>query len=137
MVVDSKKSKDFFISRAKVVWSEIVYDTLFARQAIYDKKLKLAAYELLFRQDNMTVDKALINAIIDLKKQGYKLALDDFVINENNQSLVKFADIIKIDVLNLNEAEIEDLIHPIQKSNDFKGIMLAEKIEKYRQFEIV
>lgn len=181
----------------------MVTDTLFARQAIYDKEMKLTAYELLFRSNNqnescvdnndpavakmatssvitnifanvgtrrvvgkknifinfsresliegipkllprkrvvleilegMAVDEELIQTIINLKQNGYKIALDDFVYDSNTRQLIELADIIKIDVLGIGE---QDLRCQLADINQFTGQLLAEKIEDYQQFEMV
>ncbi len=81
--------------------------------------------------ETVVVDQALIDSLISLREQGYIIALDDFVYNEQTAPLVKLADIIKIDVLNQNKQQIAQQLVPLKQ---FKGKLLAEKIEDLEQF---
>ncbi|MEO8662657.1 MAG: HDOD domain-containing protein [Bryobacteraceae bacterium] len=76
--------------------------------------------------ETVTPDDEVIAACRRLKRQGYQLALDDFVTREDYGPLIDLADYIKIDFLNTS---LDDCRH---LSNEFgkRGIhMLAEKIE--------
>lgn len=168
---------------------------LFARQAIFNKDLKVEAYELLFRGDTLNSsaefdgDKAsshvllyafgerrieditgkkdafinftrnllvcppplpasqlvievledihpddiVLRSLSELKKQGYRIALDDFLLTEHSKLLLPFADIIKIDVLQLSEQEIREHMLALKKPN-LKFV--AEKIETHEIFKL-
>ncbi len=168
---------------------------LFARQAIFNKDLKVEAYELLFRGDTLNSsaefdgDKAsshvllyafgerrieditgkkdafinftrnllvcppplpasqlvievledihpddiVLRSLSELKKQGYRIALDDFLLTEHSKLLLPFADIIKIDVLQLGEQEIREYMLALKKPN-LKFV--AEKIETHEIFKL-
>ncbi|SDZ77211.1 EAL and modified HD-GYP domain-containing signal transduction protein [Desulfuromusa kysingii] len=74
----------------------------------------------------------IIQACQRLKKQGYILALDDFVYHENFEPLLELADIIKVDFLLSDVAEQERLAKVMIP----RGIkMLAEKVETYEVYE--
>jgi len=70
----------------------------------------------------------------ELKQLGYKIALDDFVLNESNvhaRSLVKLADFIKVDFLTTSKeerAQIEMLAGLLNIR------LLAEKVETREEF---
>lgn len=81
--------------------------------------------------ETVTIDKPLIFNLTELKKQGYQVALDDFVFKNELIPLVEMADIIKIDVLNLDEKQISEQLLPLKS---FRGKLLAEKIEDKHQF---
>ncbi len=66
-----------------------------------------------------------------LKKQGYTIALDDFVFDEKYINLVKFADIIKVDFSITKGFERKAIIEKIN-SNNIK--FLAEKVETIDEF---
>jgi c-di-GMP-related signal transduction protein len=83
--------------------------------------------------ETIAVDDQLLTNLVDLKKHGYKIALDDFVFEEKNAPLVEIADFIKIDVLNCNKEQIINKLTPIK---GFKGKLLAEKIEDKDQFSL-
>ncbi len=83
--------------------------------------------------EDLEVTDELIEAITDLKKDGYKIALDDFHYDESLLPLIELADIIKVDILNLNNAEIE---YQFNKLRGFDKILLAEKVETYEELEL-
>lgn len=80
--------------------------------------------------ENTRIDESLLENMRSLSRQGYKFALDDFVFQEELIPLVDFADIIKIEVIGLNQQEIKKQIAPLA---GFKGKLLAEKIENRNQ----
>lgn len=79
--------------------------------------------------ESVTVSPQLIQALEHLREQGYRLALDDFVLTPATQPLLELADIIKVDVLApLDETAIELYQqHGIQ--------LLAEKVEDLETFK--
>lgn len=81
--------------------------------------------------ETVTIDELLISTIIELKKEGYKIALDDFVYSEQLAPLIEIADIIKLDVLNQNKAAIAAQLDQLK---GIKGKFLAEKIDNKEQF---
>lgn len=167
---------------------------LFARQPIFDIRLNVAAYELLFRGgitneasfidgnqasshvlvyafgqhriedilghvpayinftrellvhppclpphklvievlEDVKPDKHILESLKQLKKQGYQIALDDFVINENTKPLIKYATTIKIDVMELSKENINKYLEYLKP---LKLTLLAEKIETQEMFE--
>ncbi len=169
-------------------------DVLFAKQPIFDRQLKVAAYELLFRSgwadraqfqdgdqatshvllqafggrsieevigqvpayvnfteqllrlpppisphqmvveilEDVQPSEQVLKDIKTLKSRGYKIALDDFFLSHAAVQLIEFADIIKIDVLELKHHELQayvDFLKPFQLQ------LLAEKIETYQMLE--
>jgi len=73
----------------------------------------------------------VIKACKNLKKQGYIIALDDFVFSNEYQSLVEIADIIKIE---FNAVEIYKQKQLLDEYNN-KRMFLAEKLETREEFE--
>lgn len=61
----------------------------------------------------------------NLRKQGYQIALDDFIITPQTEQLLSVADIVKVDFLATPESRIADMIERAPKNVEF----LAEKIE--------
>lgn len=166
------------------------YQVLMARQPIFDRDLKVIAYELLYRNDdrdeanfldddqatsavllnaytsvcekghmkrvpaflNMSydlliqeglpeslnkqivieiiettkVDDALIHAIKNLRKQGFKIALDDFVYHDRYIPLLKLVQIVKVDVLSLSSEQVAEHVEIL---TPYGVTLLAEKIE--------
>ncbi|GHU60357.1 hypothetical protein FACS1894171_1480 [Clostridia bacterium] len=68
-----------------------------------------------------------------LKRNGYTLALDDFVLSEEYMPLVEIADIIKIDFLLSSLEEIKEIIARVDTK---KTRLLAEKIETQEMFDL-
>ncbi len=82
--------------------------------------------------EDVEPDAELIAACQKLKKQGYLLALDDFVYHKNYEPLLEMADIIKVDFLLSDVAEQERLARTMIP----RGIkMLAEKVETHEVYE--
>lgn len=172
-------------------------DIFIARQPIYDRKLNVYAYELLYRagiesnhanitdgddatsqvlvnalieiglpeltgtalafinltqqhilnglpstlaQENVVLevledvvpDEALIIALQKLHNEGYTIALDDFVCHESKRPMVELADIIKIDIMDVQGARLAEQVKMLQPM----GLkLLAEKVETPEEFE--
>ncbi len=81
--------------------------------------------------EGLKVDAELIEGIKKLKEKGYVVALDDFVLQEENQVLLDYADIVKIDVLNFSESELEEIVQKLAK---YPIKILAEKVENHKMF---
>lgn len=82
--------------------------------------------------ETVTPDDEVIAACRNLKKQGYTIALDDFISAEGMEPLIQVADIIKVDIRQVAPEKWASLasVH----SN--RGIrMLAEKVETREEFE--
>lgn len=167
---------------------------LLARQPIFDRKLNVVAYELLFRAstdnradfidgdhatsqvllnaftelnitdvvgnnkafinftrnliltpqpfeknhfvvevlEGLKVDAELIEGIKQLKDKGYTVALDDFVLQEENLKLLDYADIVKLDVLHHSSAELEQAVATL---SNYPVKLLAEKVENHKMFD--
>ncbi|SCX17360.1 diguanylate phosphodiesterase [Nitrosomonas eutropha] len=68
----------------------------------------------------------VVQRCAELKRMGYHLALDDVTcIDDRTEALLPFANVIKVDVLALTDAEISQLI---QKLKAWPVILLAEKV---------
>lgn len=172
-------------------------DIFIGRQPIFDRKLKVIAYELLYRHAD--VDRAIIsdfdaassevvvNSLIDvgldrlvghakafcnftrgflikgagvsfapgqlvvevletvrpepeifaaleqLARGGHQIALDDFVLTDETQQLVQYADIVKVDVLAQSRSQVASQVHRLRKIKDLK--LLAEKVETHEDFQ--
>ena len=88
--------------------------------------------------EDVAITMELIERVAELKQQGFKIALDDFVLDKNvaiYDELFKYIDYIKVDFLMtplLERMEIENKV-----KNQFPHIkLLAEKVETRNQFEV-
>ena len=70
--------------------------------------------------------------IIQLKQEGYFIAIDDFTDSLQQEKLLDLADIIKIDILGKSFKEIEDLYQCVANK---KTLKVAEKVEDQATFE--
>jgi len=98
---------------------------------------------MLFSKDILVVEiledveptEELLYACRKLKKNGYIIALDDFVFKPEYEELMKLADIIKVDFVQVKaEEELQDLVRHIRRVGE--KILLAEKVETFEEFEM-
>ncbi|QQZ11126.1 EAL and HDOD domain-containing protein [Heyndrickxia vini] len=86
--------------------------------------------------ENILPSPELLNICLELRNQGYRIALDDYIFHERNiysLQLLKVVDIVKVDFLNTDEVERKK-IETIVKQFNIK--LLAEKVENREQFEL-
>jgi len=83
--------------------------------------------------EDIEVDDEIINAVENLSKQGYTIALDDFVYHKKLEPLIKLAQIIKIDIMALSREELVEHVYLLRKY-DVK--LLAEKVETQEEYEV-
>jgi len=76
--------------------------------------------------ETVSVDAALIARLRVLRSRGFKIALDDFVFSAERAPLIQQADIVKLDVLALDDASLEQHVS-LLKARGVK--LLAEKVE--------
>ncbi|MGM0370342.1 MAG: EAL and HDOD domain-containing protein [Bacillota bacterium] len=82
--------------------------------------------------ENIEATSEVINACKHLKKEGYLIALDDFVFEPQYIPLIEIADIIKVDFMISNFKERKRLVEIAKR----RGIeLLAEKIETRDEFK--
>ena len=76
--------------------------------------------------ENVQPTESVLTACRQLKRDGYLLALDDFVLKDELRPLLSLADIIKIDWLH---TPMEDIPALVSSLKEFSLLLLAEKIE--------
>lgn len=82
--------------------------------------------------EDVEVDDKVVLGVQNLVDQGYNIALDDFIYHDTVQPLVKLANIIKIDLMALDRAKLDQYVKRL-KSQDVK--LLAEKVETKEEFD--
>jgi len=82
--------------------------------------------------EDVPVDAELIEAVRRLSALGYTIALDDFIYHDRLQPLVEIADIIKVDVLALDRAAVQEHVAILSQH---KVKLLAEKVETQDEFK--
>ena len=89
----------------------------------------LAVLELL---ETVEPSADLIAACVNLKAQGFRLALDDFVWEPKFAPLVELADYVKVDFLATTLDERQELLRKLKGK---KIVLVAEKIETQADYE--
>jgi len=115
----TQKKKAFINFTKKLLVKEV--------PTIFDKKIIIV--EVL---EDIEINEEMIKVCKNLKKNGYIIALDDFIFDISYKPLLKVADIIKVDFLHstkVQRAEIEKL------AREHCITLLAEKIETRKQFK--
>lgn len=176
---------------------QMLVDTFFARQPIFDRKRRLWGYELLYRSgpvrsagafdpvaatahvmasafsdtdavdlaggvplfvnlprqlivsrgvlayppdqlaievlEDVRPDAEVIEALAELKALGYRIALDDYVVDDPRKPLLPFVDIVKVDLAAVPQDELAGTVAALRPS----GVaLLAEKVEGPDMYEI-
>jgi len=82
--------------------------------------------------ENVEPDDEILEACRELRKQGYQLALDDFVFRAGSERLLQVADLVKIEIQSIPRPEQKVLV----RSYRARGLQtLAEKVETHEEFE--
>jgi c-di-GMP-related signal transduction protein len=83
--------------------------------------------------ESVTGSKEVLEKCRELKAAGYTLALDDFVYSEDSEPFLDLADIVKIDLLVTDASKLRETVNRLQNS---KVRLLAEKVETYEAFQM-
>jgi len=73
----------------------------------------------------------LFHLVVELKKKGYRIALDDFIPSIEWSRFYQYIDIIKFDILNY---PLSNAAKDLQFLSCYNIKFLAEKVENYEQF---
>jgi c-di-GMP phosphodiesterase len=76
--------------------------------------------------ESVEVDQALLDRIAKLRQQRFMIALDDYTLSEARDPLLDLADIVKLDVRALDDAQLQSHAQAVKSRN---LILLAEKVE--------
>lgn len=82
---------------------------------------------------DITVDEPLLKVLRDLRQQGLRFVIDDYMDNDANRFLLEIADYVKIDILTTPEDEIRHLV-PLLRQHKLE--LMAERIETHEQMEL-
>ncbi len=83
--------------------------------------------------ENIEPIPEVLEALNSLSKQGYTIALDDFVYNDRVKPFLEIADIVKIDVLGKSKEQLQQELALLPNSG-FR--LLAEKVETREMYEL-
>ncbi|MFA5576559.1 MAG: EAL domain-containing protein [Tissierellaceae bacterium] len=106
----------------------------FTENLIHDEVATLFPNNLLVVEllEDIEPTTEIVEKCRELKKMGYRIALDDFLNLQGYEPLVELADIIKIDFMAMKGWEIKDILQSFSKYNIE---YLAEKVETREEFE--
>lgn len=82
--------------------------------------------------EDVVIDDDLVVSLTELAKAGYTIALDDFIHNEKSHLILPLASIVKIDVLQLSDVELEQ---HVQLLRQYDLTLLAEKVETHEMYQ--
>ncbi|WP_299176555.1 EAL and HDOD domain-containing protein [uncultured Neptuniibacter sp.] len=82
--------------------------------------------------EDIEPDEEVVSAVEKLHKQGYRIALDDFVYDSKFSGLLDLCQIVKVDVLEHTSEELKEQVAALRKH---KVTLLAEKIENHQKLE--
>ncbi|MCP1726409.1 EAL and modified HD-GYP domain-containing signal transduction protein [Natronospira proteinivora] len=83
--------------------------------------------------ETVTVDEKLLDSVERLAEQGFRIALDDFVMNEGTKQLLPHAHMVKLDVLDKSE---EDLRKQLSQIRQYPVQLVAERVETQEAFNM-
>jgi EAL and modified HD-GYP domain-containing signal transduction protein len=86
---------------------------------------KVVGLEIL---EDELLDERFVHALIELKRLGYRLALDDFQYSVSAERLLGLVDVVKLDVLALGR---EGLAREVERLKPYAMTLLAEKVESH------
>ena len=81
--------------------------------------------------EDVEVDDRIIRRLESLHKEGYRIALDDFVHSVKDFKMVPVADIIKFDLIATPLSTIQD---EVMEALRRKKVLMAEKVETEKEF---
>lgn len=109
---------------AKAAWVNVSREFVLGGLAA---TLPPAAVGLEILEDEL-LDERFVHALIDLKRQGYRLALDDFEYTVSAERLLTLVDVVKLDVLALGR---DGMAREVARLKPYGVTILAEKVETH------
>jgi c-di-GMP phosphodiesterase len=84
--------------------------------------------------EDQVVDEELIEVLEELVEHRFTIALDDFCLTPETERLLKYARIVKVDVLEHTGQALEDLVARLSTHRP-SLTLIAEKVESNEEFE--
>ena len=81
--------------------------------------------------EDVVGDRAVMDALADLRRRGFTIALDDFRPDRARMPLVEYADIVKIDVQDLGGG----MVGLVRELHQGGVLVLAEKVESHQEWD--
>ena len=83
--------------------------------------------------EDQQVDGPLLDALQELRRAGFRIALDDFTLDGDTEPLLDVADIVKLDVRALPPATLAEHVRRLRHRD---LILLAEKVEDRAEYRV-
>ncbi len=107
----------------------------------FTRKLILEKIPLIFPNDHIIIEvleniepePEIIEALEEFRKNGFRVALDDFVYEEKFRPMMALCNMIKFDLMATPLDTLGPLVEELKANT--KIILLAEKVETYEEFE--
>jgi EAL and modified HD-GYP domain-containing signal transduction protein len=77
------------------------------------------------------LDERLVHALIELKRQGYRIALDDFQYSVSAERLLSLVDVVKLDLVAMGR---ERMAREVARLKPYGVTLLAEKVESHDDY---
>jgi len=105
------------------------------REALVDRLVTSLPVDLTVLEvlETVNVDDAVLEACIDLKSMGYRIALDDYLPDHGADRLIHLADYIKLDFRSCSPAELGIIRETLQ---GLPVQLIAEKVETEEEFKL-
>jgi EAL and modified HD-GYP domain-containing signal transduction protein len=131
---DIKAMDELFLMGLKQMTNGLPAFLNCTRDFLLNDYLELLPRDLIVGEilEDVKPDADLLAACLRIKKQGYRLALDDYEDRPELAPLIEIADFVKIDFLNTNLPEQTRLG---EKFSKLKIPLIAEKVETHEQFQ--
>jgi len=82
-------------------------------------------------QETIAPDEEVVAACQRLRRSGYRIALDNFGLEDPRERLVEFAECLKVDIRRFDPGQIFEIIRKYRKDNRH---IVAQKVETRLQF---
>ncbi len=116
----------------KLVRDKLAAINLTEQFLLNDNRLPFSPRQVILEiLEDVPVTPALISAVQRLVEKGYIIALDDYLYNSAHAPLLNLAEIVKIDLLALDEQQLKEHVRELKKYN---VKLIAEKIETPQEY---
>ena len=83
--------------------------------------------------EDVPPDGEVIEGLRELRRRGFRIALDDYVLDADRAPFLELTDIVKVEVLGMSDEEIHESVRVLSPHN---VKLLAEKIETRDQYQV-
>lgn len=119
------------IGKLKILQESIGFFNVNYRFLNSKKYLELPKNSILELMDFDINEIELREIIESVKKDGFRIALDDLLYEHLNNDLIEVSDIVKIDYIDNTFSEIEEMVKKLKPTG---VVFLAEKIESLEMY---